>query len=56
MNSPFEGGRNEDMFREMLVLRFSEWARLRRNLLARRRYREHKRSLGVAKTYTSWDD
>lgn len=43
MYSPFECGNNEEDFREMLKLRFSEWARLRRNRLARARYREKKR-------------
>lgn len=40
--SPFEGGRNPEAFRELLVLRFKEWKRLRRNRLARRRYRANK--------------
>lgn len=42
MNSPFEGNRHPEVFREMLELRFKEWARLRRNRLARRRYAKRK--------------
>lgn len=40
MNSPFEGGRNAKVFDAMLDLRFKEWVRIRKNMLARRRYKE----------------
>lgn len=33
---------NENVFCEMLKLRFLYWARLRKNRLARKRYRENK--------------
>lgn len=44
MTSPFESGRNAEVFNAILDLRFEEWARLRRNLLARRRYAAKRRA------------
>ena len=43
MNNPLASPENEWCFREVLKLRFKEWARLRKNRLARKRYRENKR-------------
>jgi hypothetical protein len=42
MNNPLALPENEWAFKECLKLRFKEWARLRKNLLARRRYRKKK--------------
>jgi hypothetical protein len=42
VNSPFEGRRNAKVFDAMLVLRWNNWTRIRRNMLARRRYHAKK--------------
>lgn len=42
MTSPFHRGQNAEVFDAMLDLRWKEWARLRKNRLARKRYAEAK--------------